>query len=216
MNLFASLSTLAVVGYAQTATFTTKDIYGNILDQDSVEGLAGESFKISLELGLAPKALDQIELDVSTYGVGACNFYMEKGHSHDHVDTYIGSFENMCSWPNISTEGDNFKGYLNVRNLNQFKHKATLTIECPILDVTLKKQPVETCAVNRPNTVANNQLDEKVFSFEDVFRNKKQYVKDAVFVYLTQFGKVFLGGANPALDLWLDMHNWITFKKQFK
>jgi len=216
MNLISSLSTLAVVGYAQTATFTSKDVFGNILDQQIVEGVAGESFKATIDLGVAPKALDQLELEVSKYGVGACKFYMGKsGKGGKHAD-YIGTLEDVCNWPNVSTDGGNFTGYLNVRNLNQFKHHATLTVKCPILDVTMSKVPVDGCEIDKLNTVANNQLKEKVFDFNHYFRSPRAYVKEASFIYLTQFGKIFLGGANPALDLWLDMHNWIVFKKQFK
>lgn len=69
MNLFNTLASLVVVGYAQTATLRSYDAFGEIVDEDSVQVGSDFTFTTSIELKRSKLLLSEIELTVADYAV---------------------------------------------------------------------------------------------------------------------------------------------------
>jgi hypothetical protein len=86
-------------------------------------------------------------------------------------------------------------------------------LECASQDVTLKKATID--CEGKDNTAENNQLENptKYFDFMYLFENKKMYISQAVGIYITSLGEIFLEGLNPLLDLALQVGNLAIYKK---
>jgi hypothetical protein len=71
------------------------------------------------------------------------------------------------------------------------------------------------CNYNDLDTVENNQAPYSFFYFADWYSPKKFMDGKMISTYTTQLYNVFLGGANPYLDLMMNSVALITYKRQY-
>jgi len=191
MKFGATLASLAVVGHAQTATFTSKDFFGNTLTTMEVEYTAGERFIGEFDLSISPFNLKEIQLSSGTYGVDECTWLMHKESKKDKKHNQkklveVGKFKDMCDWPNFDKSSGVFT--LNVENIPQLITGDKVYLECTSQEVTLSKATID--CEGKDNTAQNNQLDNPFdyFNFTPVVDSKMQFVHEAVGIYLTGLG----------------------------
>lgn len=133
MKSFAALPLLAAIGYAQIATLTSTDLFGETIATSTAEYTPGEYFMVDINLGINQWSLKELKLSTGTYGVEECYFMMPKGyHGHSRRMEKVGMFPDVCAWPNF--QSTNF--YLNVENIPQFQQVNSVAIKCKSQDVS--------------------------------------------------------------------------------
>jgi hypothetical protein len=109
MRVSTAIASLAVVGHAETATFTSKDFFGNTLTSMEVEYIVGDRYMGEFDLGVSPYTLKNIQLSSGKYGVDECKWLMKpagKGEKKKHQKKLVevGQFDGMCDWPNFNKD----------------------------------------------------------------------------------------------------------------
>ena len=113
----------------------------------------------------------------------------------------IGSFDSVCDWPGRYNNAGDFTGKLNVRDLPQFKTDAYLAVECQAQSVTYAATaPSKGCQDTAVDTVANNSITKPTFQFGNFYETQPTFIFGATGVAFVAVHKIFLQGANPALD----------------
>jgi hypothetical protein len=221
---YAAFASLATIGYAQTATLSTIDVFGKTISSQSVEYEAGSTFTTMVDLGVATWGLRELRLNTGAYSVNECRFLMKpmtKDHKHEKMAAEpieVGHFHDFCEWPNAISD-DKFAAtelILNTENIPQFYNDVHLWVQCDSQDVTMKAQAKTLpCAINKPETVENNQIENwtKSFYFTPLFENEKTFSMESTAIYLFNLADIFLGGLNPALDVVLKAGNLCVYKK---
>jgi hypothetical protein len=216
------LAAIATVGCAYDATLVTKDMYGNTLTKSVVSFNAGEAFTVSANIHVDTNALDQIELTTGTYSVNKCTVSMTRqlflGMKYQTIP--IGDFDHICDWPAVYSDAKSTysTAKINVRDIAQFhetKTKAKVVFTCQTDDVTLANDPAFTCANKKSDSVISNTPAYQTFTFENYFTSKDKKLLDMVNVYVSNFGYIFLGGANAFLDFGLIALNDFGYKQVY-
>eukprot|EP00178_Gracilaria_changii_P012461 TRINITY_DN3528_c0_g1_i4.p1 TRINITY_DN3528_c0_g1~~TRINITY_DN3528_c0_g1_i4.p1 ORF type:complete len:363 (+),score=34.86 TRINITY_DN3528_c0_g1_i4:35-1090(+) len=203
------------MGYAQTATLSSTDYFGNTIASSTADYTPGEDYMVTLDLGINTWALKEIKLSTGTYGVNNCTFMMNKcGKGGDKWEP-VGMFEDMCQWPNFVDTAF----YLNVENIPQFKNGYELGIMCNSQDVAFKTAKKNLpCAGGLALTPQNNQLANPYtnFDFEPLYESPATWRWDTGLIYFSNFADIFLKGLNPVLDLlWVGI-NEAVYQESFE
>jgi hypothetical protein len=216
----ALLSALVVVGNAQTATFRSKDFFGNTLSETTTDYTPGEKFMATIDLGVSNWELKELELETGSYGLNQCTFMMKPQGKNKkekkQMPVPVGMFKDNCDWPNVIVESKQTTYKLNVENIWQFYSDVHLYLECDTMDVTLSRATSDIgCTLGKDDTAQNNQLENiyTAFNFEDVLWTEKAWMMDLVAVYVFNFADIFLGGLNPLSDLIIKAGNYCVYEK---
>lgn len=216
------LASLVIVGQAQTtyeANLVSKDVFGNVLTQENISFSDGGNVRGMIDLSVSPH-LKTIELTTSTYGVSECKIMLA---SNDHGEseetsskiTKIGMFHDVCDWPSISTVASgkniNMVAKMDISKVKQLKGQRTLMIDCMVDDISFATVSKDLDCLEELDTVQNAMITQEMFDFKKFFINEKRAIKQIIYLHISQFGKIFLGGANPFLDLTLDAVNLAVY-----
>lgn len=124
----------------------------------------------------------------------------------------IGGFQDACAWPGKYFDRSTFTGKLNVIDMPQFKTDAYLTVMCETQDVTLAAASADwACESTATESFAANTLSRPAFDFGNYYETKKTLLFGAVGVGTVALHKIFLQGANPALDFAMAGLDYITY-----